>query len=64
MAIVITHKTPHKIMVDGVCKGVIFACREKSPKLKYYVISCVSGKAWKTFEEACEYARKHVKYEV
>jgi hypothetical protein len=63
MKIVITNTTPHNIIVDGVCKGSVYLCRAESKKLRYWAISCVPGKGWDTYSEACDYARNDVEYE-
>lgn len=62
MKIVITNTTPHNIIVDGVCKGSVYLCRAESKKLRYWAISCVHGKGWNTYSEACDYARNNVNY--
>lgn len=63
MKIVITNTTPHNIIVDGVYKGSVYLCRAESKKLRYWAISCVPGKGWNTYSEACDYARNDVEYE-
>lgn len=63
MKIVITNTIPHNIIVDGVCKGSGYLCRAESKKLRYWAISCVPGKGWNTYSEACDYARNDVEYE-
>ena len=52
MAIVIRNTPRHEIIVDGEYKGQIYLCREESKTLRYWAISCVSGKGWNTYKEA------------
>ncbi len=60
--ITITNTIPHDIYVNGVFKGSVYVCRPESKKLKYWAISCVPGKGWNTYSEACDYARNNVNY--
>ena len=62
MAIIIRNTPRHEIIVDGEYKGRIYLCREESKTLRYWAISCVSGKGWNTYREACDYARTCVNY--
>ena len=62
MKIMITNTIPHTIFVDGVLKGSIYLARAESKRLRYWAISCVPGKGWNTYSEACDYARHCVDY--
>lgn len=63
MSVVITKKVPHTILVNGKYKGEVYLTRAESKRLKYWAISCVPGKGWNTYLEACDYAKNHVNYE-
>lgn len=63
MKIVITNTVPHNIIVNGICKGSVYLCRAENRQLRYWAISCVPGKGWNTYQEACDYAKNHVNYE-
>ena len=62
MAVIVRNTPRHEIIVDGVYKGTIYLCRGESKKLRYWAISCVSGKGWNTYNEARDYAKNYVNY--
>lgn len=62
MAVIVRNTPRHEIIVDGVYKGSIYLCRAESKKLRYWAISCVSGRGFNTYNEARDYAKNYVNY--
>lgn len=48
----------HGIIKDEVYIGQIYLARAESKSLKYWAISCVSGRGFNCFDEARSYAKK------
>lgn len=47
----------HGIIKDGIYIGQIYLARAESKRLKYWAISCVSGRGFNSFDEARSYAK-------
>jgi len=62
MAVIVRNTPRHEIIVDGVYKGSIYLCRAESKKLRYWAISCVSGRGFNTYNEARYYAKNYIDY--
>lgn len=56
----VTRDKHHDIFRDGVHIGQIYLARPESKKLRYWGISCISGKGWNTFSEARDYAKDNL----